>query len=229
MNNILKKVGKSFSDFVYKNFEKDSGNMLLITGITGIILSTAAQTAAIMFNKKYSVSQKAFMIPQELTDGTITICSMFFVTKPIQFCAKKYVKSGKILTKDMKNYLRNNNLLQKCGNRNFDIKNSINNIIYNTKKSDEFIKSSKNTQDKILKKHHKMLDTYDSINDATLAIATTAGSMFSTALISPFLRNYSASKYQKVNIQIYDNIKKQKMYNNKTYNYINNTESSMKI
>ena len=199
---LIQKAGKNLADFVYKRLGNGSGNMILITSMTGIALSSLAQTGAIFFNKKYSVSQKAFMIPQELTEGCITLLSMFLVTRPIQKLSAKYVKSGKILSKELSSYMIKNNLLNKRGKSDFNleeyIKSTMNNI------------SSKSTtaerKTKMLKPHQEALHNYESVFDATSAICTTAGSIVSTALISPLLRNYVASKYQKTNLNIYNNI-----------------------
>ena len=76
----IESKAKSIAEFVYRNFEaKGSGNMILLTTMAGIALSTIAQTIAIIANNKYSAPQKAFMIPQELTDGCITIYRYFLL------------------------------------------------------------------------------------------------------------------------------------------------------
>ena len=105
MNKPFEKFIKKFVNFAYKYFESNSGNMLLVTSIIGVALSSIAQTCAVFFNKDYTTPQKAFMAPQELAEGFMTIASMFLITRPIQILAKKYVQTGKILTKDMKQYL----------------------------------------------------------------------------------------------------------------------------
>mgnify|MGYP007038240962 CR=1 FL=1 len=76
LNSHLKRFAEKFGKFVYKYFEQGSGNMILITSMIAIGLSAMAQTAAIMINKKYTVSQKAFMIPQEITEGIMTMLSL---------------------------------------------------------------------------------------------------------------------------------------------------------
>ena len=205
MSKSLEKVIKNLVEFVYKHLEADSGTMILITSIIGVALSTIAQTGAVILNKNYTTSQKAFMVPQELAEGCMSICSMFIVTKPIQSFAKKYVSTGKILSKDMIQYLKKISLIDKRGDRNFDLPQAVNKIVEKIKKSDEFINSSTTNQKKILSEHNKFLSSYDSTLDATSAIATTFGSIVSTALISPLVKNTVAANYQKATMNTISN------------------------
>ena len=203
---MLSKIGKYIAEKVYKNLEKGSGHMILATTVTGIALSCLAQTAAIMFNKQYSVSQKAFMVPQEITEGLVSVVSMFAISRPTQYIAKKYAKSGKILTKDMLNYMKKHSLIEKRGNMDFDFGKEINKIIHKIEQSDKYIKSSDIKKESLLKEHNEILNQFNETEDATSAIATTAGTAISTAFISPLLRNYSASYYQKINLDYYNNL-----------------------
>lgn len=206
LKEFITKRAKRVGEFVYKNLEEGSGNMILATSMTAIGLSTLAQTIAIFINKKYSLSQKAFMVPQEITEGVITILSMFCITKPIQGLSGKLVKTGKIATTDMIKYMNMHGLLEKRGKSDFDFKKIVNSIIKNIETSDKFIKSSSKEQKKLLENHNNAIHLYEITADATSAIATTAGSVLTTALISPLIRNVSASYYQQHNIDLYNKI-----------------------
>jgi len=191
---------KKAVEWVYKRFETGSGAMILITSITGMALSTIAQTAAIILNKKYTDSQKAFMIPQELTDGLINICSMFLITKPIQKLSAKLVKTGKFATKEILEYLKRTDMVKNVGDKEFDIGKNIRKTISNIEKSDIFVKSSDIEKAKMLIEHRNVLDNYEIYSDSISALATTTGAVLSTALIAPVVRNSVASRYQKLNI-----------------------------
>ena len=208
MSSWIKNQAKKFSEYIYKHLEYGSGSMILATSMFGIAMSSLAQTMAILFNDKYTVSQKAFMVPQELTEGCITVLSMFLITKPIQKLTKHYTKTGKILSKDLINYAKENNLLSKRGKPDFDFSQSIKDIISKIEKSNKFIKSSEIEKNRLVSMHRGALNEFDVLTDSTSAITTTAGSILSTALISPLLRNYSASYYQKINMDYYSNLPK---------------------
>lgn len=191
---------KKVVEWVYKRFETGSGAMILMTSITGMALSTIAQTGAIIFNKKYNDSQKAFMIPQELTEGLINICSMFLITKPLQRLSGKLVMTGKIATKEVLNYMKNNNLLEKRGSKGFDIGNHIKEAVSKLESSEIIGKLSEAEKTRSLAEYRNIIDNYDIYSDSVSAIATTAGAVFSTALIAPLIRNSVASRYQKINM-----------------------------
>jgi len=55
MKNFLIKNIKSIIEFVYKHMEQGSGHMILLTSMTGILLSCLAQSGAILLNKKYMI------------------------------------------------------------------------------------------------------------------------------------------------------------------------------
>ena len=178
MPRFFKKILDVISNFVYKNMETTSGSMILLTSVVGITLSTLAQAGAILLNKNYSTSQKAFMAPQKL--------------------ATRYANTGKILTKDLKTYLEKYSLLENRGHKDFNIKKSIINKIDDIKNSDGFSKCSQDVKESMLKEHLDTLNSFERTFDATSAIATSVGGIVSTTAISPLLRNTIASSYQKV-------------------------------
>ena len=204
-------------NWIYKHFEKGSGAMILITSLTGMGLSTLAQTCAIIFNKKYTDKQKAFMIPQELTEGIINIGSMLLITKPTQRFVRKLVKTGKIATKKTLEYMEENGLSDKRGAKNFDIRICIQEKLAKINKSEEFKVIPDEVKDSILARHIDVLDSYNVYADSISAITTTAGSALSIAILAPLIRNSVAAKYQKINMnrlqKHYQNYETQKIYN----------------
>ena len=196
MNSGISGIIKKLAEKIYQIFGESSGKMLLLTSIFGILASSIAQTGAILFNKKYTDSQKAFMVPQEMTEGLITVLSIFFITKPIQKFANKCFKSGKILSSEMVDYLKKNDLIEKRGKADFDFSKSVKNIIENIEKSDAFIKATSKQKESLLESHTKILQDYEIMLDATSAVATTFAAMTSSAIVSPLLRNHVASRFQ---------------------------------
>ena len=226
--NVFKKYAKGYSEYIYKNFEKDSGSMLLITSAIAVSVSSLAQAAAALMNKKYTLSQKAFMVPQELTEGVISVLSLIMISLPVQVFAKKYARTGKIITKEMQPYMEKYDLMKRRGDIDFDFKKFVNKEIAKIKGSDKFKRSKAPEQEEMLKEHLDIIQIYDANQDATSAISTAMAGVFTTSLVLPYIRNLSASYYQKLNIQQYKRFKDK---NSKLYNYnTNNTQSGpMKI
>ena len=222
MNSKISGIFKNIADVIYKYFGESSGKMLLATSIIGIMASTLAQTGAIICNKKYTDSQKAFMIPQELTEGCVTILSIFFITKPIQKFASKCFKSGKILSTEMVDYMKKNQLIEKRGKADFDFSKSVKGIIQKIEESDAFIRATSLEKESMLSNHKKVLQDYDIMLDATSAIATTAAAMTSSAIVSPLLRNHVASRFQAASLKyMHSNDDKEQVINNSVANNIN--------
>lgn len=201
MKRGMEKFIKKVVNKVHVLFGENSGKMLLLTGIIGMALSSLAQTLTVVNNKHYTLSQKMFMVPQELIDGAVSIFSLVLITTPLQNLAKKYVKNGKLLTKDLRNYLNKTGIMEKRNEKHFDIEKSLENLINNIKKSEDYIKATELEKNKLLKEPIENMHKFEAIVDSTSAIVTTAGSAFSIALLAPILRNTVASQYQKIMLE----------------------------
>ena len=151
MKRGMEKFIKKVVNKVHLLFGENSGKMLLLTGIIGMALSSLAQTLTVVNNKHYTLSQKMFMVPQELIDGAVSIFSLVLITTPLQNLAKKYVKNGKLLTKDLRNYLNKTGIMEKRNEKYFDIEKSLENLINNIKKSEDYIKATELEKNKLLK------------------------------------------------------------------------------
>lgn len=207
MTNLVEKVAKNSAEFIYKHLGQSSGNMLLATTILGYTFSAIAQIFAIMNNNKYTTSQKAFMVPQEIGEYLVTASSLFLITFPTQKLTKKMVESGKIISKDTIKYLKNNNLHKNIGKIDFNIEQEIKDVINKIEISDKFIKSNTYDKERILSEHKLALDNYHLTADAASAIATTAASIATTAIAVPLIRNNFASRMQQPNVNMYNSRK----------------------
>ena len=202
MSNILNKIAKSSAEKVYKIFGNSSGGMLLITSVLGLTFSAVAQIMGICFNKKYTTSQKAFMIPQEIGELIVSAMAIFIITKPSQKLASKLVKTGKILPKELVEYMKMNKLSEMRGKTDFNFGEEVNKIISQIKKSNNYIKTNAAEKEAMLKVHNDALDSYNITADAVSAIATTAASALTVGCVAPILRNRFASYYRHRNMDI---------------------------
>ncbi|MDR1327588.1 MAG: hypothetical protein LBJ74_04200 [Heliobacteriaceae bacterium] len=163
-------------DWLYKNYGEHPGKMFLHTGTVAWIFSALGQLTAIVFNDKISSDQKAFLIPQELSDAAINILSFYIVTSSVTKLASKLVSTGKVTTKPIREYLEKCGLKDKIGKLDFNIPNAL---------GDKF--------SEIKKDHYKPFK-----NGVDIA-ASTAGSVLSCNIITPLIRNsYAADRQQYV-------------------------------
>jgi hypothetical protein len=155
----------------YKAFESKS-DFLKISGIVGILTTAVCQTTAVLINKDVPKKERKFMFAQELADGAINLAVFWYLTA-------KCVKSGRALAEHL-HKVKTESLIPE-ENQHFR------KILKNLQENDTF----KNFNDERLK------DGY--INGLSTIIGL-GGSIVANNFISPPLRNYVASKYQKRNI-----------------------------
>lgn len=182
---FLEKTAKGFANYSYK-LAKDPGNMLLLVGAAGWILSSAAHVAAIMFNDKIPKDQKKFLIPQEVADAVVNIASFMLLTKYFTKLGEHFVKSGKLATKELKGFYDKKVIDGK----------SIDSLIKTKAKFDisnlpELVdKSNPNYDEKLSKAYFKFAD------GVSFAFSV-VGSIVSCNILTPLLRNPLAAMQQK--------------------------------
>lgn len=179
----MKPLGQYFGDFknvLYKNYGENPGKMLVHTGVLGWILSSLAQVGAVVFNDKISPEQKTFLIPQEIADAAVNILSFYVVTSSVKNLASKLVSTGKLSTKNIRDFLSKQNITSKVKGK--DSVECIGNINFNIEKLDNY---------------HLIKDEYKSFKNGVDVIASTIGSIISCNLITPVARNKYASMKQK--------------------------------
>lgn len=169
---------KSFANKIYKAFSDDTGKLLLWTGTVGWILSSIAQLSGVITNKNISDDQKKFLIPQEIFDAVINIASFFIVTKTCTDIGKKLVKSGKLTTNIIKNLLTKEEIA-KIGTKDLNI---------------SALDRVKNETD------IKLTSAYGEFSNGIGFVFSTIGSIISSNIITPILRNKIASARQKDDI-----------------------------
>ena len=169
LNNLF----SNFKTALYKNYGENPGKMLVHTGVLGWVLSSLAQVSAIVFNDKISPEQKSFLIPQEIADAGVNILSFYVITSSFKNIASKLVKTGKLTTKPIKDFLSKYGLNSPkyIGKRKFNIENIAN--------------------------FQEIKSEYRPFKNGVDVVASTVGSVISCNLVTPVLRNEYAAKKQK--------------------------------
>jgi hypothetical protein len=184
-------------EWVYDTFKNDTSKMLIATGTLGWILSSAAQIGAIFSNSKISAEKKSFLLPQEFMDAVVNIVAFLGFTTVTKKCIAKMAATGKIAPKSVREFLNNNSLYKKqVGKLDFNL-------------------------DDVLKKYpenKEIYENYKSYKNFATTMGTIGASILSCNIITPIVRNYTASKVQNT----YKDIKK----NPTSYNIL---QGSMKV
>lgn len=183
MNDIMQWTSKkcgSFKNVILEKYGEQPGKMLVHTGVLGWILSSAAQVVSVIFNDKISKEQKVFLIPQEIADAAVNIVSFYAITNSVKAVASKLVKSGKLTTPAILDYLKktgikmpkNSKTASPIGKWDFDITK-----LSNFDEIEKQFKPFKNGVD---------------------VAASLLGSIISCNLVTPILRNEYAARQQKM-------------------------------
>ncbi len=171
MANFLQKILKVVAD----KFSTDASGMLIWTGVAGWGLSSLAQICGIAFNKKIPKEQKSFLIPQEIADAAVNVGTFFLITQSVKWSVSKLFQTGKFAPEAVRKYLQKNKDLyaDKIGKLDFSL-------------------------DKVLKKNKDFpKDEYYACKNFYTTVATVGAGVLSSNIITPLIRNYSASKMQK--------------------------------
>lgn len=167
LDKILTGIAKHFSD--------DPSGMLIITGVAGWTLSSAAQMCGILFNPKIEKEQKSYLLAQECADAAVNIGSFFLITQSAKSLVSNLFKTGKFAPKNVKEFIINNKekLGDKIGKLNFNLEKVLEN------------ESSSLAHD------------YKVMKDFGTTAATITGGILASNLVTPVIRNNMATTMQK--------------------------------
>ncbi len=180
-------------ELIANSFKNNPSKMLLITGTIGWVTSSCAQVVAILANKEIPNEQKSFLLSQEISDAIVNILAFVSITQAFRVLSNKLVTTGKIIPKNVKNILVENNLADNIGKFDFNI-------------GEELKSKGLNSS---------AFDTFKTFSTTSAAIA---GSIFSSNIVAPYARNKIAADVQKK----YKDLEKQMASENPVQTYQNN-------
>lgn len=168
---------QSVLTWISRNFSNDASKMLIWTGVAGWTISSIAQIGAILLNPKISNEKKSFLVPQELADAAVNIGAFFLITQCSKRLMTKMCKTGKIASKNVKEFLNKSpELKTKIGKIDFDV-------------------------EKVLQKNNDLLKDYETYKSFATTFTTVGAGIVSSNIITPIIRNNMAADMQKNYIQ----------------------------
>lgn len=187
------KMWNGFKSYVYKHYGENPGSMLVHTGVIGWILSAAAQIYAVAFNDKISKEQKVFLIPQEIGDAVVNIASFYTLTSGIKYIGSKLAKTAKLRTTAITNLLKKDGYILEKGQKRVDGKVYAGDWNFNITNLDNY--------------DADIASKFKPFKNGVEVIAGLTGSILSSNLVTPLVRNQYAAKKQK---EVLANIDKNK-------------------
>lgn len=169
--------------YVFEKFSKNPANMLVVTGVLGWVLSSAAQIFAIAINDKISPKEKMFLIPQEIADAVVNCVSFYTVTSGVKYIGKKLTNTAKLRTDAVSKLLKDRGLILEKGAERVKNKVYAGDWNFDITKLPDY--------------ESKIESVYKPFNNGAEVIASLVGSIISSNLITPIFRNHYAAKKQK--------------------------------
>ncbi len=168
-------------EWVCESFKDDKSKMLIFTGTLGWILSSAAQVAGIYRNNEISDEKKSFLVPQEIMDGVINAIAFIGITTIAKKGIEKMASTGKIAPQSVRDFLlKRPELNKQVGKFDFNL-------------------------DKILPHNIDAYKSYCSHKNFVTTMGTLGASVISCNIVTPLIRNATASRVQKTYIDMKQN------------------------
>ncbi len=178
---MLKNFFQNCFNWICENFKKDTSKMLIVTGTLGWILSSLAQVFGILGNSKISSEKKSFLLPQEVMDAVVNVGAFFGITMFTKKVIAKMASTGKIAPQSVRDFLNKNSILKnKVGKFDFNVGD-------------------------VLPKNSSELTSYESYKNFVTTMGTVGASILSCNIVTPLIRNATASRVQKRYIDMKNN------------------------
>ncbi len=178
---MLKNFFQNCFNWICENFKKDTSKMLIVTGTLGWILSSLAQVFGILGNSKISSEKKSFLLPQEVMDAVVNVGAFFGITMFTKKVIAKMASTGKIAPQSVRDFLNKNSILKnKVGKFDFNVGD-------------------------VLPKNSNELTSYESYKNFVTTMGTVGASILSCNIVTPLIRNATASRVQKRYIDMKNN------------------------
>ena len=178
MNKVFSFCQKALNKFCQQGVS-DRATFIKNISVIGFVLSSFAQTTAIIFNNQIPSKEKKFLIPQELLDGLINATLFWFITSKAVDFGKLLILKKKILpqklVKPLENYTVN-------GKNIFELK-------------DNFIKHIGNNAPK------DVVKLADDAVEGMGVVSGIVGAILTNNIITPILRNRLAGIFQQKEIK----------------------------
>lgn len=178
---MLKNFFQNCFNWICENFKKDTSKMLIVTGTLGWILSSLAQVFGILGNSKISSEKKSFLLPQEVMDAVVNVGAFFGITMFTKKVIAKMASTGKIAPQSVRDFLNKNSIL----------KNKVGKFYFNV--------------GDVLPKNSSELTSYESYKNFVTTMGTVGASILSCNIVTPLIRNATASRVQKRYIDMKNN------------------------
>ncbi len=199
----LSKMLQNVSQYMFDNYSKDSGKLLVHLGALGWVLGSAAQIGAVIGDKNIDKEQKKFLLPQEGADAAVNVAMYYTICDVIKRGADQLVEKGKLLSDDVAKALvaikPSMNLDYKNWQNLFtkdELKTALSKLLKDHDNLDMLKGLSIDEKAQAKKLIAAALEKLEDHKDNVGVISAIVASVIACNIVTPYVRNIVASKIQ---------------------------------
>ena len=196
-----------FVNYMFKNYSKDAGKLLVHMGALGTVFGAISQLCVVAFDKNIDKKKKKFLLPQEAADAGVNIFMFYTVCDLIKKGSDKIVEKGAFLTQEVADAIKKikpNAASWKDVFTKTELKTKLTELLSNPSRLNVFNGQTMTPAQQTAV--NDALAKLEKHKNNCGVVAAIAASVLASNIITPYLRNIFAAKYQKH--QIYKDVVK---------------------
>ncbi len=191
-----------FTNYIFKNYAKDSSKLLVHVGAGVAVIATGAQVGMLMTDKKLEPKKKNFLVKQELMINSTFLALYYTACEAVRHLVNNSIEKGKILTEScvvaIAN-LKNDKIIEPAKKwtnifTKEELKKGISHNLENIENTDFFRKSTPEIQPKIKENSIKALEKFQSFKCGAGVLSVLTASVIAGNIVGVYLGNVIASK-----------------------------------
>ncbi len=191
-----------FSNYIFKNYAKDSSKLLVHVGAGVAVIATGAQVGMLMKDKKLEPKKKNFLVKQELMINSTFLALYYTACEAVRHLVNNSIEKGKILTESCAvaiANLKNDKIIEPAKKwtnifTKEELKKGISHNLENIENTDFFRKSIPEIQPKIKENSIKALEKFQSFKCGAGVLSVLTASVIAGNIVGVYLGNVIASK-----------------------------------
>lgn len=191
-----------FSNYIFKNYAKDSSKLLVHVGAGVAVIATGAQVGMLMTDKKLEPKKKNFLVKQELMINSTFLALYYTACEAVRHLVNNSIEKGKILTESCASAIANlkhEKIVEPAKNwanvfSKDELKKGISYNLENIENSDIFKKSTPELQPRIKENSIKALEKFQSFKGGAGVLSVLTASVVAGNIVGVYLGNVIASK-----------------------------------
>lgn len=191
-----------FSNYIFKNYAKDSSKLLVHVGAGVAVIATGAQVGMLMIDKKLEHKKKNFLVKQELMINSTFLALYYTACEAVRHLVNNSIEKGKVLTESCAiaiANLKNDKIIEPAKKwtnifTKEELKKGISHNLENIENTDFFRKSTPEIQPKIKENSIKALEKFQSFKCGAGVLSVLTASVIAGNIVGVYLGNVIASK-----------------------------------